>query len=607
MIFLGYISLILILKLNWCVACQTTVDCSNHGNCLNGDCQCDHSWTGTQCQLPNCVFGQTDKQGKCKCDYSSTLENGICTKQCKHGIFNNSTGKCICNKNWSTAGITDTIDWLKGNCNQFHCQDNNQCQSLLPSVNKPTCPVKGWNCYCGFSKMGYQDNKAGCMSFPYVFSVSVFKVYEYLCLSLFWKIGIIFAILSLPFGRRRPNCDHHRSWMAYIKRYFGYPTNCDGSCVYQKRWCVRDDLALTLYAIKTTVWWYIFSSSLILVLGYVWSMIVWVIISVILMVAACVACLAAINGDNNGCDGGDSCNSDCCFGCNGEGCCSNGNQVNSNTYHTSIIYIGGPYPDTYFCCYPCETSSYYGNTNRERRTRTPRMTYPSGNTMNRSSTTSNNSSGSSNCCCWCLNPIKYLLNIYPVFPENLHGGFVGYLMGTHIKRNNYTGGNKYIEWMGLSQFRTSDLRHNQDWRNTIHYHLRDGQSIDRSYTNEFGQITDNDYINTNTNTNINTNYNKLPVTTSTPILDNDYYTVNKYGIHLNYHQKNISDGCKVVNDIHVETNECWICSERVTKWHVWKSCRHAYCETCSEEMLNRKMPCPLCRTVPISIDVYQND
>jgi len=46
-----------------------------------------------------------------------------------------------------------------------------------------------------------------------------------------------------------------------------------------------------------------------------------------------------------------------------------------------------------------------------------------------------------------------------------------------------------------------------------------------------------------------------------------------------------------------EANRCWICQEDPScdNWDLWLSCRHLYCSNCSTRMLQRRMPCPLCR------------
>ncbi len=313
-------------------ACYTASDCNNNGNCINGVCNCNLDWEGTTCSHANCVFGEI-KNRKCLCNYGSDLINGICTKKCENGIFNNRTNTCECNENWDTAGITDTIDWLKGTCSQFKCKTDNQCSELLPEVKDATCPVKGWNCYCGFGNLGHENTKAGCMSFTYALSISAFKLYKYLCLKLIWKISLVLAIISIPFGRKRPNCDHHRSWLAAIKKCLGVGSRGDGSCAHIKRFCVRDDFALSLYWIKSGIWWYTFFSALILILGYIWSMVLWIIIGIVLLCFACMVCVGAVstgNGPNN--SNSDCCKSDCncCSDCS---CCSNSYSNNHNTYN----------------------------------------------------------------------------------------------------------------------------------------------------------------------------------------------------------------------------------------------------------------------------------
>ena len=42
-------------------------------------------------------------------------------------------------------------------------------------------------------------------------------------------------------------------------------------------------------------------------------------------------------------------------------------------------------------------------------------------------------------------------------------------------------------------------------------------------------------------------------------------------------------------------NICWICARGNPEWDLWVSCRHLFCKDCSREMLERNMPCPLCR------------
>merc|ERR1719188_396472 len=53
------------------------------------------------------------------------------TTDCKHGTFDNKSQVCICDKGWVKAGVTDTVDFLQGVCEQFQCQSDSQCQDVL--------------------------------------------------------------------------------------------------------------------------------------------------------------------------------------------------------------------------------------------------------------------------------------------------------------------------------------------------------------------------------------------------------------------------------------------------------------------------------------------
>ena len=580
-----YLLFIMIYTIIPVFACVNQQDCNNHGNCINSQCQCDSAWTGQQCETANCVFGTISQNGNCKCDYKSSLVNGICTKECEHGIFLNTTGKCQCNENWKTAGITDTIDWVKGTCSQYQCKSSQQCASLLPDIANPSCPIKNWNCDCGFKKLGYSNDYAGCMSFPYLISIRAFEAYEYVSANIIWKIGLVLFIISLPFGRRRPYCDHHRSWMAAIKRKFGYPNRCNGECVYKVRWCVRDDLALSLYWLKSTIWWYSFSTCIILVLGYIWSLILWIAVILILLVVGvmmmCAACSEGGGGGNADCG---NCGGCCC----GDGCCTNthSSSIGGNNYTTNIIYIGGPYPGN-SCCFDCCYSPYYSNTRSTTRS-TNNTTAPTNNLINRADT--GNNDNNSSCCC-CFKPLYYLAKLYPVFPENLYGGVLGYFMGTHITNSTYRGNNKFIDFLSLSRFRRNDLRHNHEWQGLVSKHLQSSEYSPPP------PPQNNNMIAKENNTIVNIN-EQIPSET---------YNITKIeGVYINNYTYNIIKTDDIVNNEHIDENECWICNDTPTKWHVWKPCNHVFCGNCSEQMLERHMTCPLCRNAPIGIDSYQN-
>merc|ERR1712008_191212 len=46
------------------------------------------------------------------------------------------------------------------------------------------------------------------------------------------------------------------------------------------------------------------------------------------------------------------------------------------------------------------------------------------------------------------------------------------------------------------------------------------------------------------------------------------------------------------------TGTCWLCREDSRdRFHMWVQCGHIFCSVCSEAMMDRRMPCPLCRKV----------
>jgi hypothetical protein len=56
------------------------------------------------------------------------------------------------------------------------------------------------------------------------------------------------------------------------------------------------------------------------------------------------------------------------------------------------------------------------------------------------------------------------------------------------------------------------------------------------------------------------------------------------------------DKMRIFNIDDYKKDQCWICQSGSAKWDLWRSCQHIFCVTCSEEMMMRQMPCPLCRT-----------
>ena len=370
---------------------------------MNGYCSCNDDWGDAHCSTPT-------------------------PAECKHGNY--TYGTCVCDNGWRTAGFTNTLEWVTGSCTQYKCQSSEMCQELT-GLSEASCPISNWNCYCGFSHLGFQTKQVGCMRFWYALSVAGFRFYKNACLLWIWKIAGIAALISLPFGTHRIRCDHHRSKIARFKKWRnGYSSTCQGECVTEKKWKIRNDLSLALYWLQTGLWWYVFLSFSVIFIIFIWSIILWILFIMAIIAAVCVAAC----GENNNNHFSDM---TCCI------CCDNGTELHTrNGKNTNIVYIGGPLPgDTPCGCGDgcCEGCSGCGKS-------------------------------------W-LYPFKWLIHSYPVFPENLQGGVIGYLIGTHITvnakrrlRNRNTCITRFLslDWCK----RKVDLRENTNWQTIIQTHVR---------------------------------------------------------------------------------------------------------------------------------------
>jgi len=510
--------------------CLTKSDCNYHGDCINGYCSCNENWGGDNC------FDQKQKD-------------------CQHGNY--SHGICVCNPGWRTAGFTNTINWVSGSCTQYKCQSSDLCRSLT-GFSDASCPITNWNCYCGFSHLGFQTNTVGCMSFFYSLSVAGFRLYKQACLIWIWKIVGIAALISLPFGTRRLRCDHHRSWLARFRSWKnGYSAHCRGECVRERRWKIRNDLSLSLYWLKSGVWWYAFLTLMVAFIVFVWSVILWILFIIAIIAAIC----AAMCGENSNSSCNDCTDANCCF------CCENGGGIHTRN-GVNIVYIGGPLPGETCCgCNGCD----------------------------------NCCSESCNKCCTCCKswvyPFRWLIPSYPIFPSNLQGGVIGFLNGTHIvvndkrrlkNRNTYVTRFLSLDWCR----RQTDLRNNTNWQTIVQSHIQTKSSPTAIYIQRDNGI-------------------HVPPSSPSPspsapplsLLSNSILKIaNRVPLHI--HQSCVSENENIWNLEHYTNNECWICNETASVWHVWDTCKHIYCETCSEKMIQDNIPCPLCREMPIAVDSY---
>jgi hypothetical protein len=560
--------------------CQTSIDCNDHGECLKNQCLCDEQYHTYDCSEPFCVFGDIIN-GECKCDFGSDLQDGYCTKSCKKGNFSKTTGKCVCYPGWKTSGITDTINWLEGDCSQFECQSDIQCQRLLPNVNHPTCPIKGWNCDCGFFHLKYRNNNAGCMGFMYVLSIYAFRIYRYLCLQVIWKIVISLIVISIPFGRTRPNCDHHRSWLSRFRKWLGCPNRCQGECVRYRGWRVRDDLALSIYWFKSGLWWYTFLTCLGIGFLFTWSLILWIIIIVSLLIVGIMICCMALSSGG----GGDGCHNCECLNCECLNCGSDMEHTgySDNMTNINIFYFGGPSPSPYLY----NGGYYYGDCDCC--------------DCGRSGRSGRN--GSNSRCCMCLlDPFLFLIRSYPSFPENLHGGLVGYLIGTHPTLNNNDGSSRLNNFLSLNWTRKYDLRNNKKWQTLVRGHLQDNNTIVSPKTLEIKRLF------SKISMDVDFDFDLVSDSDKRENIMERYTIVSEIdGVKVFTYEYPVPEMVRVINREHIEPEcECWICSTRPSKWMIW-SCDHAFCENCSQDMIKRGMPCPLCRMVSTYYRVYNQE
>lgn len=380
---------------------------------MNGECQCDWGYRGDGCDTAWCVNGHRSKTGGCQCLYPRKLLSGICELNCGgHGNYSKDTGECTCDPDWKTAGITDTIAHFEGKCSQYRCQSAEVCQDRL-GLSDATCPVHGWNCYCGMGHFGYDHGDARCMSFMYALSFTVTDSIVWLMIRL-WVYILCLSIVLLPFGQVRTRCTHRRSWAV---RSGCRRTQCQGECTLRHPWrdCsveslledLRDEFAWTWWTLKGGIWCYLSLATVYLVFMTIWSFLLWLLVGIVLLVLAC-AVLCGCAGD-----GGGDMNFECGDCCCGPGCytsdsttsSTSGNTTVINHYHTAIFW--DPYYTTPGSSCDCDCDGNCGKCCLE------------------------------TCCCFWLWRILY--RIIPEYPHNRGGGLFGYLVGSHPNRLTYRG------------------------------------------------------------------------------------------------------------------------------------------------------------------------
>lgn len=394
-----------------------------------------------------------------------------------------------------------------------------------------------------------------------------------------WLVFLFIAVVLLPFGRKRLRCDHHTPsvWNA-LRRSCGCMSDCDGRCVTTPEALDRcmDEIAWSVYILDLCMWSYLFFAVVYVVTLFIWSIILWtavIVITVCLLIAAlCMACGAACGeGAGGSCDCGACCGDGATMGC-GDCCCpmaSLHTGAGDGVAGDAMFYWSGPVPYD-----PFWGAGGYGG-----------YSGPSG--------------GNDDCCAGCCTslcrPIAVMLYFFPAMPENMWGGLIGSWMGTRTNTapdRAYQGGNSVVDFFGMGWRRRGDLHGETEWRRQVHDFLTSsGEWADVTASGNRPYSEVDQHLES---TGSRARQQRIGGNTVTYI--NRPFTIEE-------------DSCVQSSFDDYENDACWICQtptrglqgQQGDEWDMWLSCHHLFCKNCSTQMLNRRMPCPLCRVASTTV------
>jgi len=511
------------------------------------------------------------------------------SKKCGHGIL--VDGQCQCLKNWRMSGITDTINWLEHKCEQFQCETDNQCQTLL--FADASCPVPGWNCDCGWAHAtgfegGVEKNNAKCMGIIYIWSVRLTEWTLWL-MQHAWKILVYALAPTLFFGQTKVRCECHDPNVFRLFSDIVITLGCKTPAYCNGQECMdvdagigrmlRYELAWSFYILDMGIWIYSALFVLWVTAMFSWLMILLVIVIAILIIALIMAifsmiCALADGGSGGDADCGQCCTGNECTGCENcltcDGCCMDAPATNGDMFW--LFYWGGPVPDGTSCGDCC----IWNCDGCHKGMRGP--------------------------CCSVLRPFMWLLTRLPRPPDNAWGGLWGLcFLGTHRKcrtpspgdgwwfgtlvRTPYQGGNWFVDF--FSGRGIHDLHQRPDWRQRVYDYifLEDGE--DQSAESTQNRPPPRQQMSSGVST--------TPLRQSfLPVRLPGVQVINKDNKDDRFFDE--SDRCQQSTFKDYERGTCWLClNDDAEKWDMWVQCGHLFCQNCSEEMLKRRMPCPLCR------------
>eukprot|EP00811_Abedinium_folium_P032315 NODE_5370_length_1778_cov_4.545730.p1 GENE.NODE_5370_length_1778_cov_4.545730~~NODE_5370_length_1778_cov_4.545730.p1 ORF type:complete len:493 (+),score=78.62 NODE_5370_length_1778_cov_4.545730:174-1481(+) len=413
------------------------------------------------------------------------------------------------------------------------------------------------------------------MGMMYAFSVFITEALEGILSRVYiWILGL--AVLALPFGRKRLNCDHRRpSLWNSIWNCLGCPSRCAGECMREEEYTLDqkwDDVAWSVYILDVGVWLYIFLSLLWATAMFIWSFVLWLAVLLVLLVVGvamlCGLCVMA-GGDCGGLN---------LEGCSCDGCCFDGAAslgAADASGESSMFFVGGAYP----------LDPFWGSS---------------------SGYSSIGDRGPS--CCWCCErvckPLAWLLYLFPVLPENAWGGLCGFLMGTHPQTPTeriYQNGSAFKDFMAMRWRRRADLHNHDQWRRLVFQFLNPDADAELGHRGPppLRAGAGREGVR-ETNTLLRQPHQRHP-SPGPPVESEeiDGQTVLTIGsarvIKVNRPFTKHSDHCFPSSYTDYVANKCWICMGGAEEWDLWLSCNHLFCKVCSTEMLKRGMPCPLCR------------
>eukprot|EP00927_Polykrikos_kofoidii_P070974 TRINITY_DN67326_c0_g1_i1.p1 TRINITY_DN67326_c0_g1~~TRINITY_DN67326_c0_g1_i1.p1 ORF type:complete len:646 (-),score=61.41 TRINITY_DN67326_c0_g1_i1:144-2027(-) len=482
-------------------------------------CQHGHSSDGAcVCQYPRVL--RNDSQGKAHC----------AIKDCGHGNYSFESGLCDCFSGWRIAGPSNPLGYLIGRCDQFQCQSHVMCREKL-GLEEATCPVSGWNCDCGLLRAGFGTESARCM-FPWWALAAKLTTWATTIFRWLWFVTLWVAAVLLPFG----------------KNVIGSADGCSISML-------KDDFAWSRFALELGVWLYLMVGYAYLLSALIWlSCMVaalFVVLGCLALGACCMAAAAFGEGVGGFCSAADPCAASCeCIACDGaeNACCCCCNEalycspfqsdlvVPAALYYDPICFMGVSPRDCDTCCCCCGPSC--------RNSRIRHVIEPF---------------------------LRHLLSAFPTMPQNMLGGLVGFILGTHALRNRYDPNSRLVRALAMPC--RSFTNRGDRWRGLVYewLHERDAsEAVALSGTTVAEMQRDS-----------SSGGGSPRMIFGSVVVDRQSGEFTSSDHIFNYDD--------------YEANLCWICQTPADRWDLWTVCRHAFCERCSSEMLRRRMPCPLCR------------